>query len=209
MKKRNLLKRIAVLAMVGAMSLTSVAAVRATTTTAYAQEVISVKAINDTAKMGTSGGYIRSTPSTSGAIINVASGGTTIKLSGRVYKNGAPSLWYQVNTVNYRTGKQAKGYICSSTFATTNPTPAPTPSPKPAPTPIPAPAPTPVSGTFTVSGVSNFLAVRTSAAYNPYNIIGQLNNGDTFTVQYKTGNGYAYGYSASGITGFVNASYLR
>ena len=45
MKKANLLKRIAVLAMVGAMALTSVATVRATTTTAYAQEVISVKPV--------------------------------------------------------------------------------------------------------------------------------------------------------------------
>ena len=203
MKKENLLKRIAVLAMVGAMALTSVATVRATTTTAYAQEVISVKPVSETAKMGTSGGYIRSTPSTSGAIINVAGAGTTIKLSGRVYKNGSASLWYQVNTVNCKTGRQEKGYICSSTFAKADPTPAPTP------TPSPKPAPTPVSGTFTVSGVTNFLAIRTTAAYSPYNIIGQLNNGDTFTVQYKTGNGYAYGCSASGITGFVNASYLR
>jgi len=73
----------------------------------------------------------------------------------------------------------------------------------------PSPSPSPYSGTEkVVSGVSNYLALRSAAATSESNEIGKLYNGEKFYVtQYV--NGFAYGETSYHKWGYVNASYLK
>ena len=72
----------------------------------------------------------------------------------------------------------------------------------------PAPAPQPSYETYTVRTTENYLALRSSAAYNSSNEIGKLYNGDT--VELKSEGGiYWYVYSPKlGKSGYVNSKYL-
>ena len=63
-----------------------------------------------------------------------------------------------------------------------------------------------------VSGLkTGWLALRTEAAYDPKNEIGQLYNGDEVTVYYDcTRNGYTWVYSAKvGKSGWVNSNFIK
>ncbi|MBO5572996.1 MAG: SH3 domain-containing protein, partial [Clostridium sp.] len=59
-----------------------------------------------------------------------------------------------------------------------------------------------------VTGTKNYLALRTEPRTSSSNEIGKLYNGEMF---YMTGssNGFAYGYTAQGRYGYVNANYLQ
>ena len=62
-----------------------------------------------------------------------------------------------------------------------------------------------------VAGTKNFLAIRTAAAYDDANIIGQLHNGDRVMLNLDKRRGsYVWVYSkALDKEGWVNGNYLR
>ena len=63
---------------------------------------------------------------------------------------------------------------------------------------------------YTVSGTSNYLALRSAAEYNAGNEIGKLYNGDTVEYVNAGSNGYCYVYAPLlGKYGYVNQSYLK
>ena len=65
--------------------------------------------------------------------------------------------------------------------------------------------------TYTVSGTTNYLALRNACSYDKSNEIGRIFNGDTVElIDSSTGNtGYWYVYSPTlDMYGFVNKSYL-
>lgn len=66
----------------------------------------------------------------------------------------------------------------------------------------------PDNGERIVSGVTNYLAIRTEPARSDSNEIGKLYNGEKFIVSNYTNNGFAYGRSEWGQWGYVVADYL-
>ncbi len=61
----------------------------------------------------------------------------------------------------------------------------------------------------TVTGTTNYLALRTSPVRSSSNEIGRLYNGQTFYVTEWGNTGFAYGYTAQGQYGYVVSAYLR
>ena len=60
----------------------------------------------------------------------------------------------------------------------------------------------------TVSGVNNYLGLRSTPTRNDRDEIGRLYNGDRFVVLRYEG-GFAYGHTLSGVYGYVVGGYLR
>ena len=66
------------------------------------------------------------------------------------------------------------------------------------------------SGSYrTVSGVNNYLGLRTTPTRNDRDEIGRLYNGQAFYVTEWRNDGFAYGHSANGQWGYVVSAYLR
>ena len=61
----------------------------------------------------------------------------------------------------------------------------------------------------TVTGTTNYLALRSSPVRSESNEIGRLYNGEVFYVTEWGNTGFAYGYTASGRYGYVVSAYLR
>ena len=64
------------------------------------------------------------------------------------------------------------------------------------------------SQAFMVAGTTNYLALRCEPKTAANNEIGRLYNGQNFYVDNWNINGFAYGYTAQGVYGYVNNNYL-
>ena len=70
--------------------------------------------------------------------------------------------------------------------------------------------PTPLLLVYTVSGTSNYLALRTEKAYDAANEIGRLNNGEIVEMLDNSDDEYWYVYAPSlQKYGYVNCNYLK
>ena len=62
---------------------------------------------------------------------------------------------------------------------------------------------------YSVKVEKGYLAVRSRPAYDASNELAKLYTGDTFYVEVKPSGDYWYGYTKSGIEGYVNKNYLE
>ena len=111
--------------------------------------------------------------------------GTALMISGDVVEGGVETGWYAVQTEDFDLAYILAGDFVDYSYNSNT------------------------TSIATVEVSKGYLALRTEAAYDESNEIGELYTGDTVEVEYFTDNGYVYVYSYTyGTYGFVNANYL-
>lgn len=140
----------------------------------------------------TSGGVNIRTQPTAGngsQVIGAALKGQKVHVTGQVYskKTGKMTDWYRIEW-NGVTRYMSKSYSKDDSN----------------------PYPTPVKSTMTVTGVTNYLGIRSKMTTDPQYEIGKLNNGDKVKVLDNSNKTYYYVQAVStGVRGYVLARYLK
>lgn len=149
-----------------------------------------VKEMNKTGIVG-SAANVRTKPwvNDGSEIIGAVGAGQKVKVTGLVYKNNAPADWYRI-IYNGRTAYVSKSF---SNIKFTD-----TPDPKP------------VKKTMTVTGVTNYLGIRSQATTDSKYEIGRLYNGEKVTVLNNSNpTFYLVRSQSTGIQGYVVARFLQ
>lgn len=170
-----------------------------------------VQATKMTVKAGAAA-YLRTKPwvNDGSQIVGSVSAGQKVQITGIVLKGGRVADWYRVS-VGGKTLYVSKSYMKPQTISSQQTTPKKTTTtPKKTTTTTPKKTTTTAKKKMTVSGVQNYLGVRTQMTTDWRFEIGQLHNGDVVQVLDTSNPTYYKIYSPStGVTGYVVARFLK